>query len=95
MHNRRDKRVPMRLMGALEDDTIEQDDDNAPAEATDASPAWAEALMLWLSWNRALEKLENEKGRSCQRLERIQSLEAEMKILRDRAVKLSEALIAD
>jgi hypothetical protein len=55
---------------------------------------WAEAVMLWLSWNSTYEKVTQRMYQDNKNPEKLQALMDEMDQLRRRAVVLSEELIA-
>ncbi|REJ68157.1 MAG: hypothetical protein DWQ31_08460 [Planctomycetota bacterium] len=62
-------------------------------EKTADDLAWQEALMLWLSWNRAYERLTAKMCRAGQDQEKLEQLMDEMDQLRVQAIDRSEALL--
>lgn len=97
LHNRRDKRFPSFKQRVVADDSEEGSPKTDPAgpetlSATEASP-WPEAVMLWLSWNRVQERLEEKLSHSDHNADKIAALRDEMESLRTRAIALSEELI--
>jgi hypothetical protein len=97
IHNRRDKRYPLRPNRLKPEDVLEaqayeaaRHEDDVPPEI----PDWKEALVLWLSWNSTYEKLTKRMCKQGQSKDKIEAMMDELDELRGRALKLSEDLIS-
>lgn len=92
IHLRRDKRYPLSSRGLPPVPELQPAAPPAPRSA-DPLAQWKEAVMLWLSWHSAQEKLTTKMCKPGQDQNKIEALLDEADTLRKRAIELSETLI--
>ncbi|MCE9552559.1 MAG: hypothetical protein K8T91_04165 [Planctomycetes bacterium] len=96
MHLRHDKRFPLSRQGNLSSiQPVSSRVISTPPSQNDELKSWKEAIMLWLSWNSAQEKLTEKMYKAGQDQRKLETLMDEMDMFRQRAIMLSERLLRE